>query len=309
MGHRPVGEEIVMCCGIDQLPSPNVYFGTNEQHEFLATALPNTRLSSANHQRAQHLFQSSEHFGYGVMFKAAFQFANKLVEDNKLLLRAHIQSLQRNSTHPNHAMALSVNSEEEPFYVSIHIRHSTPIDQAKTLLEQDDYAYQCFEHTVYSYRDLMRDRLCVILLATDRNETLHYWRQREVSTNCTVVVSDHSDQHRQFSEHGPFTGEIAVRDLELLSRGDVFIGSTYQLHGYRMWASSFSMLIAELRAMNGRQYTLDIPPRFIPECRDILGGRRLPKPIFTDQTIDCRRSKLPGVFLPPGCPVKIDNEH
>lgn len=308
MGHRPMGEEVVMCCGIDRLPMPNVYFGTNEQHEYLATALPNARFLPANHKRAQHLFQYGEHFGYGAMFQATFKFTNMIVQDNVNLLRAHITALQKNETHPDHALALQTTNEEEPFYISIHIRHSQVKDEPKEILEQDDMSFHCFEKTVEAYRPLMKGRLCIILLAADRHETLHYWMDRQSLANCSIVVSNHSDQHAQFSEHGPFTGEIAVRDVELLSRGDVFIGSTYLLPGYKVMASSFSMLIAALRSMNGRKHTLEIPPRFIPECKDILGGRRVHKAIFEDPTITCKRSQLPGVFLPEKCPLLIDEK-
>jgi hypothetical protein len=310
IGHRPMGEEIVMCCGLDQMTTPNVYFGTNEQHEYFAAALPNARFSPVNHKRAQHLFQRGEHFGYGAMFYSAFKFTNMIVQDNVNLIRAHIHSLQRNPSHPNHKTAMTVTSEDEPFYVSIHIRHSALVEKPEDVVEQDTIAYQCFENAVQEYRDLMKGRLCVILLAADRNETMQYWMERETLTNCTIVVSNHSDQHAQFSEHGPYTGEIAIRDLELLSRGDVFIGSTYLLQGYRIWASSFSMLIAELRSMNGRKHSLDIPPRFIPECQDILGGRRVPKSIFNDPALtSCKRSQMQGVFLPEGCPLLIDENN
>ncbi len=309
LGHRPAGEEIIMCCGFDRLQFPNVYFGTNEQHEFVATALPNAHFLPENHQRAQNLFRRNEHFAYGAMFKASFRFTNMIVQDNNNLLKSHINYLQHNTSHPNHQLAMTSSSEDDPFYVSIHVRHSALTEEPKDIVEQDNIAYQCFEKTVHEYKHLMKGKLCVILLASDRNETLHFWQGRESLTNCTVVVSNHSDQHAMFSEHGPFTGEIAVRDVELLSRGDLFIGSTYLLQGYRVWASSFSMLIAALRSMNGRKHSLEIPPRFIPECSDILGGRRVPKSIFVDHSIACKRSQLPGAFLPEKCPMSIDDKN
>ena len=121
-------------------------------------------------------------------------------------------------------------------FLGLHIRHSNN-DQEEGM---DAYGFSCVQKTLEYLRDLQSDlneqalrmkqtpihRPCVILLASDRKHEIDKWTNSTnvAPLNCTVLVSNHSHAHTAWNEHGPFSGEIAMQDLDLLSRSDAFIG-------------------------------------------------------------------------------------
>jgi hypothetical protein len=51
---------------------------------------------------------------------------------------------------------------------------------------------------------------CVVLLASDRNQSLSYWQEHIEELGCLVVTTDHHNAHQEWNEHGPsFTDSIA----------------------------------------------------------------------------------------------------
>lgn len=303
---RDTAEEIAMCCGMDNLSMPVIYFGTFEQHEYYSMYLPQARLLDESKRRAQILFRSGEHVGYGVLLKSSFHISRQITEDNNVLIFKHITSIQQNSSHPHHRTALTVRDENDPFFISMHIRHAHTAVQSRIV--QDDRGLTCLLKLISRYQDtIMKDRLCIVLLSTDRAESFEYFMSLPIEAlgNCTIISTNHEGNHVQRSEHGPYSGELAVRDVELLSRGDLFIGSIYNTAKLSLWTSSFSNLIAEFRAMNGRPHSFHIPPVFTATCDGVVGSRIWPKDIFTNASMTCAAVNMPGVSLPADCPFQF----
>ncbi len=306
MWQRDTAEEIAMCCGVDNLTIPIIYFGTFQQHEYFSLHLPQARLSETSRRRAQLIFRQGEHVGYGILLKSSFHIGKQIVEDNNQLIRKHIAQIQQNISHPNYVVSLSVRNEHEPFFISLHLRHAHLASQSRII--QDDRGLTCLLSLIAKYRNnIMKDRLCIILFSTDRTETYEYIRTLppEELGNCSVLTTDHQGHHIQHSEHGPYVGDIAVRDVELLSRADLLIGSIYNTPKLSLWSSSFSLLIAEFRSMNGRPYSISIPPVFTANCDVVIGSRIVPKDIYTNSSITCTAANQPGVNLPAECPYKL----
>jgi hypothetical protein len=370
--HRYYAEENAMCCGYDQLTSyPIINFGTFEQHDFLSLSLPYANLKSENAKyRARLLFSLmrtrdgeesttsvNEHFAYGILFRHAFRFSEDIVKANNerihqaLMSMHHVKASSHHDHHPH--------TQRHRLMVSMHIRHASE-SAAGYNEEQDQLAWQCLNVTVsrsithnhnhthssvYSHTHssphshsspLKAPSLdCVLLLASDRNESFTYWMKKAqefqskndsdsamaaLSAHChtfTVIhanENDHSEPPHAVTaaEHGPFAGERAMYDLELLSRGDVFIGSTYLIPKLRTLSSSFSLLIAALRATHGHSRYAHSDPGddaavFLPECKPLVFGRRVDstKQMFAHpETVTCQEVITRGVLMPDQCPYK-----
>ncbi len=403
--HRYYAEENMMCCGIDRLASYTntsnrpigmqiVNFGTFEQHELLSLSLPHANLhSTIARYRAQLLLLSPltnntenvrllhEHFAYGILFRHAFHFAKRIERDNDMLLYSLSLSLPHHSNRGD-SSTTSISSKNPYWTASIHIRHASQEFPPRYSEEQDILAWQCLNHSLSHSQSLSHSnghghahthghnrKDCVILLASDRNESLAFWRERErdfttfssgtsihssrgdthahsthhsssmtsnSSTHINNTILEHSSvlsllhRHcRSFTvvysrhpggtdslgtttaeEHGPFAGETAMRDIDLLSRfaSDVFIGSTYLIPKLRTLPSSFSLMIASLRATNG--FTIGERRRetalFLPECEGLVYGRRVSgvKGMYVHpDSVECK-DVMRGVLMPDQCPHK-----
>lgn len=260
--HRAQAEETLMCCGIDSLPQQVVDFGTHEAHQMLGLAMPNVRLGAAAKHRAEQLFTNGEDVAYGLLFRLAFSFRRETRLANDALLRG----------------------TEGSVLFGVHLRHAT---NEETHHSQDELGQQCLRRLVKQHRG---DRKCIILLASDRAESFEHWHNatqaRPSLQGCRLLYSNHSRAHTSWNEHGPFTGHIAVADLDLLSRAHLLIGSSYLLASYRTFSSTFSLLIAALRATstatnNSSSSELkELRPRYLPDCEEVLGARRDTKRMF-----------------------------
>ena len=302
-------EEIAMCCGIDKLENaiPIINFGNHELHQFYSLSVANARLLPISKERAHLLFRHGEDYGYGVMLRSSFQIKSFIIERNNELIRKHIEEHQL------------VN----PFFISLHLRHATNTD-TKDL--QDNSGYNCLHKILgkfnsvlqllpppsdspdfhqYHMEDEKKKRPCVLLFASDRPESIDYWGKWKVinnKINCTVLTTNHSKSHIQWTEHGPFTGEIAVSDIDLLSRGDILLGSSYLMAKLANLVSSFSLLIAELRATNSLEYSINFKSKWLPECEEVIGAARSPRSMFHDHRLDCRQIVEFPVVLHDACP-------
>ena len=119
----------------------------------------------------------------------------------------------------------------------------------------------------------MGTKRCALLAASDRMLTLHLLKGVAGRVGCRLVLSprDPSEQlrsHGRVREHGLETSGVVLRDVFLLSRGDVVIGT---------WGSTLTMLIQELVAArsDGR-----VPPT-VTYCDLPLSACMVPLPLHT----------------------------
>jgi hypothetical protein len=336
MGFRAFTEEFIMCCGIDLLDTilPIINFGNHELHQFSSLSLPNARLRPHSKYLAKLLFRHGEDYAYGVLLRSSFQIKSFIIERNNELIANHLKTYYKHQLQQNEKQEGKENyeSEIEPFYISVHLRHATNTD-TKDL--QDNNGYDCLHKILPKFYSVLQmipphsnetptsdassstsslvvssnsstaKRPCVILLASDRSQTLEYWSTHKVinnKINCTVIKTNHSKSHTEWTEHGPFTGEIAVSDIDLLSRGDIVLGSSYLMTKLQNMVSSFSLLISELRATNGREYSASFRSRFLPECEEAIAAARTPKALFKDHKLDCKKIIEWPVGLHDACP-------
>lgn len=290
-GERHRGEEIAMCCGLDEIVKRRVVnYGTFEMHEFMGLKAPNARLSVESKRRAQILFEFGEDFGFGIMFRTTFSFKKHIVESNdRLLTAANLSALQLSNKDAN--QHLHASHHHHPLTIGVHLRHSATVEDKQHTL--DESGISCVHEILAKANHTKhgKGRPCVILLASDRNQSLTYW-QGKTELGCGLVFTDHSKSHIEWTEHGPYTGSIAMHDFELVSRADLFIGSPYFVAKMRNLVSTFSLLIAERRASSGSKYALKMKSKWLTDCVDVLGAKFAPKKIYTEHNFTCVREEI-----------------
>eukprot|EP01038_Epipyxis_sp_PR26KG_P004958 gene4958-6931_t len=305
--------KILTCCGIEQFPSvgrtPFMIFGTFELHEMYALTVPSARISKNLKTRVNELFHLGEDFGYGVMFLISFEFKSFIIHENNKLLSLHEgEILQHNRIR-----------------IGLHLRHSglLNLNDMKTIFFS---ATSCVNELFVLKQPFMNNKTinnfnnnsipCSILLSTDRSEILEYATSLKLLSNynCTVIVSNHSKTRIPglINEHGLFAGHIAINDLELISRSDFFIGSTYVTPTHlRNYASSFSLLIAELKAVkNSNNYDFvpasyhNYKPWYMPRCVEALGGQIFPDELYdrNKPPFECGNNEEKKIMLHLKCP-------
>ncbi len=77
-------------------------------------------------------------------------------------------------------------------------------------------------------------------------------------------------------------------------------GSSYAIPMMMNIVSTFSMLMAELRATNGREHAIDVKSRFLPHCKTVTGARHQPHEVYNGVDYQCGDSKQ--IMLPIECP-------
>ena len=150
--------------------------------------------------------------------------------------------------------------DDDEFRVSVHVRHfDAPGDDAP---EAETATILAIEGRVAAAVASSSLRRCAILLASDRRLTLTLFEQVATRVGCRLVLVQRGRPRPVYMrEHGVDTGPVALQDVELLSTGDVLIGS---------WGSSFTMAIAELIAARAGRHgqRAGIPPPTITFCCD-----------------------------------------
>lgn len=292
-------EEILVCCGIDKINHTFIDYGTHELKEFVALATTSeTRLDEDYKAKAKLLFHSAgSDFGYGVLLKTSFRFQDSVISNNDQTIAAQLPFINADN-----------------IYFGLHLRHSNMADS-----NGEDYGeVPCLRQLLESYKK--PHQICILLLASDRPKKLEFFRNSVgLSTNCTVVTTNHT--YTLFvnrAEHGPFTGMQAMLDLELLSRSDYLIGSTYANNVHVGTASTYSLLAAGLRAINGRSTIAadpndenkdndnggksnHVPIHYLPHCRPFVNSKYEPSPVFTDK-FKCGNNEITKIMLPYECP-------
>jgi len=290
---RYMADEVSMCCGLDEMENSVISFGTNDAHEFYGVSPPNARLTADGKLRAKLLFEHGENFGYGVLFRTAFRYRNNIIENNDRDLLAGGLSLRHTGATNTITQTLTETETStdtpRPFVIGVHLRH-TGNEEEKNV---DGWGINCTNRVL---REMNVAGPCVVLLASDRNETIQKWYNSDL-IRCKIITSSHDKHHQAWSEHGPFTGVIAMRDIELVSRADVFIGCGYTHANLRERASTFSMLIAERQASSGGPYSPSVQARFMEHCKPMLAGRVFVSKIsplyhmYTNDTYFCPHRK------------------
>ncbi len=325
--HRQQAEEMFACCGIDQLGSHyiNIDFGTHESHQMYSLALPNARLGDIAKNRAKMLFQNGEDFGYGMLLRASFQVMPDIRKSTEEILNKGLQDhgivysraqyhhsdqpvlsdnppAHSTSNSPTHSSNNSVTNKL-PLYIAMHVRHATNEGYTHS---QDMLGQACVEKVIQKHESLLDNHTCVILLASDRSESFPHWQNAthtsKLLSQCILLNTNHSESHISWNEHGPFSGHIAVHDIDLLSHAHLFVGSSYLIPKYRTFVSTFSLLISELHATNGLDLAQQEPALWLPECQSVIGGRRYTKDMFANwDTYKCEAHYLSSLNIPKGC--------
>lgn len=305
---KEYADEIAMCCGLDRLNHiiPIINFGNHDLHQFFSFYLPNVRLLYPNARyRAKLLFRVSEDYGYGIMFRSSFQVKSFIIEKNNQLIQNHLK---------RYYSSLSLESQP-PFFISIHLQQVT-----KTEIEDNENsrAYHCIHAIIpkfYKLLQMMNDnttslRPCVILFSSNNYDSVEFWNRWKVinnKVNCSILTAHHSKSPPR-TEHGSSTSEMMISEMmisemDLLSRGDIFIGSSSLTSSkIQNFVSSFSLLIAELRATNGLEYSTSFFSMWLPDCISVLGAARNPKKMYIDHKLDCKKIIETPVTLHAACP-------
>lgn len=229
------------CCGLDRLNETLINFGVFfDRHEMFHLTYPFARLNRTAFSRAQRIFSLGEDAAYGLMFRTAFTFTKSVISKNADAFAVANPTLASTGSR--------ASSSEDTLMIGLHLRHSSN-SEAGT---RDSGEIKCLEHVLKQARerDALRgaNRTCVILLASDRAQAVERTRDKVKSYGCLTVTTNHSSIHTSYGEHGPYWGEIAMLDMELLSNSEYFIGSSYI--GYGPLLSSYSMLVSGLVSTN-----------------------------------------------------------
>ena len=180
-------------------------------------------------ETTRRFFRLGASFGYGTLLRWAFDLganAHPLDDDRELRISVHTRHfglLMDTSALASEAASVEVIEGRIEDVVRTHVSPST----------------------------LPR---CAILLASDRRLTLHLFEAVAARRGCRLVTSTRAsawDVSDKQVEHGVDVGSVALRDVELLSRGHVLIGS---------WGSSFSLIIQEMIASRGAASESTVAP-------------------------------------------------
>ena len=251
-------ERKLACCGIDQLNATLVNFGVFfDRREMSVLSLPFAQLGNDSKQRASILFSLGEDAAYGYVLRSVFQFTDAIKSQNSAPLLAA----------PNNTL-----------YIGLHLRHSSSSEEgAKELAGEKQCLEQTIKFAVLGDGQNKTTRPCVVLVASDRFLSLDRVRQTAMQLGCTAVVTNHTAIKKSYGEHGPYWGEIAMLDMELLSHAEYFIGSSYIQYSHLVnenCISSYSMLVAALVASkSGYQHSPEERVRWLPFCGKASIGR------------------------------------
>ena len=291
---RHYSDRKVSCCGIDGLNQTVItYAGYFDRREmFHLSYHPSTFLHESSRVRSQLLFQQGDHASYGLLFRRAFTFTNTIIEENDKVIHEAVANASR------YLPSMSTKF----YYISLHMRHSNNGDNGNTYDSLREHV--CLDQVI---KQVPSGSQCVVLIATDRQLALDRLRLHVETLGCISVISNHTKVNRVWGEHGPFWGDIAMQDIELLSRGHFFIGSSYTGGGtastnLRSMLSSYSMLIASLFSTNeiNKERESHQVIRWLPTCGDSYVDKLYNDEVVQGNNYTCDKH----VLLPYECPHK-----
>lgn len=194
-------------------------FKLEQYYNSQSLSFPGAALSEAAAERAKTLFSMGALYTMGRLLRETFSFDEaEVVAPTMKVFRAAGIVDERDSRTSGKLL------------VSIHVR---------TVGGDRPYIIEDASRGLLEAVDSSGGKECFVLLATDDyDKVLDLFQDILQSSGCTLVQSDHGPVDHSFSgEHGDYTGVGALRDIYLLSLGDVFLGSI---------GSTFSALVAEM---------------------------------------------------------------
>ena len=174
------------------------------------------------------LFQLGAHYAYGVALRWAF------------------------ALDPAEApIPWELGNRTDELRISVHTRHFGIVSEGAAPAVEAASTRAIGERIAGLLRDLASPALpqCAILLASDRRLTLALFKAVAALHGCRLVSSQRGGTwetkvNPNAYEHGVDSGQVALRDVQLLSHGHVLIGS---------WGSTFTLVIQELIASRYRE--------------------------------------------------------
>merc|ERR1711871_1198321 len=237
--HRYAAEKILACCGVEKIKAVFLDFGGMDRREMFAMSLPSADLSPTAKKIAHVIFERGEDYGYGLMFRSLFHFTPLIKQQNRGILLEMYKRLSTKVTDTSESS--EILHSKDIYQIGIHIRHSNNRDIGNGT-NAESLETKCIR-TILAQHD-MDGKKCVLMVASDRANTLERMQEQAKILSCEFVTSNHTKVRNSYGEHGPFHGEIAMADIDLLSNSDYFIGSSYSNMGYM--PSTYSMLISAL---------------------------------------------------------------
>ena len=143
------------------------------------------------------------------MFRAVFAFTSVIVDQNDLIVR---------QARADALLAAGRSESDGIVSIGVHLRHSSNKDVNGT----DTGETTCLRAVLAASNPL--NKTCLILVASDRANSLERMKTLASGLGCSYSTSNHTKVHASYGEHGPFWGEIAMADIELLAHSDLFIG-------------------------------------------------------------------------------------
>jgi hypothetical protein len=175
---------------IDAEPSPLVFRIGQQRNSDVAWLIWKYRSRilglEENRRKLSDLLSRETSFLYGMLLESCFTLAESVLPE----------------------LALIANSSMTAT-IALHSRHPKRFDYGSNL-EQE---LRCLNETLQLTDS---SRPCVLYLMTDREKTLDSLTSTiESTTNCTVVIANHTKGESYSSEHGPFAGVGYFEDLAL----------------------------------------------------------------------------------------------
>lgn len=211
----------VGCTEWDQLKDDVIKPGKLEQYQSYGLALEGSALRGPALGRAKTLFALGPEVAFGKLFSASFEFEESVTEPTLNVLREA-------ALVDEHAKRVHGDST----WVAMHLRHKSLDITAE---QRADFANVTWTQALEHLKG--RSGPCAVLLATDDEVTEPFLKPVVAEEGCALVRSDLGEVDKSWSgEHGAHTGVGALRDIQLLSKADVFVGTSW---------SSFTQTIAE----------------------------------------------------------------
>ena len=163
------------------------------------------------------------------------------------------------------------------------LRHQSTNDNGTNV----DWIVQCVQYVLDQSRAVLPSSKCVLLVASDRVDTISSLQIASSSLKCDIVTSERIVGSSFSTEHGPWGGSgTTILDTELLSRADYFIGtggSTFShfissIFSFRNMLGPFEEVVKLSRCGKSNPHTQPIADSFPPwDCSGFNDDPTFPK--------------------------------
>jgi hypothetical protein len=273
---------MLACCGLDAITHLSLKFEGLDRLQASALLMAGANLQSSSatttlvaEQRARALFGSGDILGYAHLLHASVSFSASVRHWNRQAFKSLANYA---SSDPTSAVAGERQVKMLIPIIGVHLRHQDVEDMGHISIQEraciasvvtsrgvtvspsrTQTSFQAPTSSKFTTSQ-KNDHQCVIVLATDREQTYIDMSIFVKSLNCRMVRSaktlaeagvvpsqagsgNRTARHEAAEvEHGPYaSGFLALADIHMLSHVDAFIGSSA---GNNTYASSFSLLAA-----------------------------------------------------------------